>query len=189
MTAQADRPWAIRGEAVRQAARACATGVAILTTKSGDELFAKTVSSFVTLSMDPPLISVAVTKHSPLVQAVSDSGRLAVSVLRVGQEHLSQRFATPGAGHASGAFTGVRTRIEATGAPVLDECLSWFDCTLYNVLPGGDHSILIGLPVAVASSEGEPLLYHEGDYHALTPLTVPSAPCPDRAPTAPGVRT
>ncbi|MET9451567.1 flavin reductase family protein [Streptomyces cinerochromogenes] len=189
MTAPAEQPRAIHPDALRKAARGCATGVAVLTTRQGEDLFAKTVSSFITLSMDPPLISVAVGRHSPLVQAARDTGRLAVCVLRVGQEQLSQRFATPGAGRATGAFAEVRTRTEVTGAPVLDDCLTWFDCRLHSVLPGGDHSILIGMPVAVACSEGEPLLYHEGGYHAPAPLTAPSAPRPDRAPTASGVRT
>ncbi|UFR01761.1 flavin reductase family protein [Streptomyces sp. Go40/10] len=189
MTAPAGQPRAIHPDALRKAARGCATGVAVLTTRQGEDLFAKTVSSFVTLSMDPPLISVAVGRHSPLVQAARDTGRLAVCVLRVGQEQLSQRFATPGAGRATGAFAEVRTRTEVTGAPVLDDCLTWFDCRLHTVLPGGDHSILIGMPVAVACSEGEPLLYHEGGYHAPAPLTAPSAPRPHRAPTASGVRT
>ncbi|MDT9686618.1 flavin reductase family protein [Streptomyces sp. TRM76323] len=189
MTTPLDQTQAIHPDSLRQAARGCATGVAVLTTRRGDELFAKTVSSFITLSMDPPLISVAVGKHSPLIQAAEHSGRLAVSVLRVGQEQLSRHFATPGAGRSTGAFTDVRTRTEVTGAPVLDGCLTWFDCRLHSVLPGGDHSILIGMPVAVACSEGEPLLYHEGAYHAPAPLTAPSTPRPDRAPMASGVRT
>ncbi|MDX3535886.1 flavin reductase family protein [Streptomyces sp. MB09-01] len=189
MTAPSDSVPTVHPEVVRQAARTCATGVAVLTTRLHDELFAKTVSSFVTLSMDPPLISVAVTRHSPLVRAVEDSGRLAVSVLRVGQEHLSRRFATPGAGRATGSFAGVTTRTEATGSPVLEDCLSWFDCRLHSVLPGGDHSILVGRPVAAAGSQGEPLLYREGGYHALATPTATTPPRPDRAPTAPGVRT
>ncbi|MFC8507872.1 flavin reductase family protein [Streptomyces sp. NPDC057411] len=183
-------PDAVHPDAVRLAARTCASGVAVLTTRHGDEVFAKTVSSFVTLSMDPPLISVAVTRHSPLVRAVADSGRLAISVLRVGQEHLSQRFATPGAGRATGSFDDVPTRTETTGAPVVEDCLTWFDCRLHSVLPGGDHSILIGLPLAAAAAPtGLPLLYHEGGYHSPTRLAPPSPARPDRAPTAPGVRT
>ncbi|MFE1384298.1 flavin reductase family protein [Streptomyces sp. NPDC058740] len=183
-------PDAVHPDAVRLAARTCASGVAVLTTRHGDEVFAKTVSSFVTLSMDPPLISVAVTRHSPLVRAVADSGLLAISVLRVGQEYLSQRFATPGAGRATGSFDDVPTRTETTGAPVVEDCLTWFDCRLHSVLPGGDHSILIGLPLAAAAAPtGLPLLYHEGGYHSPTRLAPPSPARPDRAPTAPGVRT
>lgn len=190
MTAPADRARAVHPDTLRQAARTCATGVAVLTTRRGDEVFAKTVSSFVTLSMDPPLISVAVTGNSPLVRAVGDSGRLAVNVLRVGQEHLAQRFATPGAGRATGSFSAVATRAEATGAPVIEDCLTWFDCRLHRVLPGGDHSILVGLALAAAAvPAGEPLLYHAGGYHAPTPLALPSSTRPERAPTAHGVRT
>ncbi|MER5864474.1 flavin reductase family protein [Kitasatospora sp. NPDC002040] len=162
-------------DAVRAAARHWTTGVAVLTARDGDEVFAKTVSSFATLSLDPPLISVAVARHSPLAAAVRSGGRYAVSVLAAGQEAVGRRFATPGAGRALGMFTTVPMHPEATGTPVLDHCLAWFDCRLQAVLPAGDHALLIGEVAAADGRPGAPLLYHDGhyrelaDHHAMTP--------------------
>ncbi|MDX3853954.1 flavin reductase family protein [Streptomyces sp. AK02-01A] len=154
-------------ESYRGAARRWTTGVAVLTACSGEEVFAKTVSSLCTLSLDPLLISVAVDAHSPLAAAVRGSGRYAVSVLGVNQEPLARRFAAPGAGRALGFFTHAPMRAEDTGAPVLEDSLAWFDCRLHSVLPGGDHAVLVGRVVAADGGPGEPLLYHDGQYRTL----------------------
>ncbi|MFI9328412.1 flavin reductase family protein [Kitasatospora sp. NPDC052868] len=168
--------------AFRAAARGWSTGVAVVTTRAGDEVFAKTVSSFCTLSLDPLLVTVAVSRHSPLAAAVRGSGRFAVSVLTSRQIAVARRFAAPGAGRALGVFTAVPMRPETTGAPVLEDALAWFDCRLHGLLPGGDHTILVGR-VAAAGSDidtdsgtdaEEPLLYHDGQYRLLAPAPLTS---------------
>ncbi|MER7576145.1 flavin reductase family protein [Streptomyces sp. NPDC126514] len=151
----------------RDASRRWTTGVAVLTARHGEEVFAKTVSSLCTLSLDPLLISVAVAARSPLAAAVRNSRRYAVSVLAGHQEPLARHFATPGAGQALSLFTVAPMRPEATGVPVLENCLAFFDCRLHAVLPGGDHVILVGRVVAADAGPGEPLLYHHGEYRSL----------------------
>ncbi|GLF93038.1 flavin reductase family protein [Streptomyces yaizuensis] len=153
-------------DAYRAAARRWTTGVGVLTTRSGEDVYAKTVSSLCTLSLDPLLISVAVAARSPLAAAARASGRYAVSVLGAGQEAVARRFAAPGAGHALGLFTQVPMR-DDTGVPVLEENVAWFDCRLHTVLPGGDHTVLVGRVVGSGTTPGDPLLYHEGRYHRL----------------------
>lgn len=158
----------------RDAARCWTTGVALLTARHGEEVFAKTVSSLCTLSLDPLLVSVAVSVRSPLAGAVRASGRYAVSVLAGHQEPLARHFAAPGTGRALGLFTAAPMRTAATGAPVLEDCLAWFDCRLHTVLPGGDHAVLVGRVVAADAAPGEPLVYHHGEYHALAHPPIPS---------------
>lgn len=158
---------ALGADSFRAAARHWTTGVGVLTTQRGEEVFAKTVSSLCTLSLEPLLVSVAVDRRSPLVDAVRGSGRFAVSALNREQEHIARRFAAPGAGRALGFFTTAPMRTEITGAPVLEHCLAWFDCRLHSVLPGGDHAILVGQAVAADTGDGEPLLYHDGRYRSL----------------------
>ncbi|MEV7289189.1 flavin reductase family protein [Streptomyces sp. NPDC093252] len=161
-------------DAFRDAARGWTTGVAVVTARHGDEVFAKTVSSLCTLSLDPLLVSVAVSARSPLAGAVRADGRYAVSVLAGHQEPLARHFAAPGAGRALTAFTVAPTRTEATGAPVLEDCLAWFDCRLHTVLPGGDHAVLVGRVTAADAGPGDPLVYHRGGYRALAPPPLPS---------------
>nr|BFD89805.1 flavin reductase family protein [Kitasatospora sp. Xyl93] len=177
-TAQpAARPAAehVTEEDFRAASRGWTSGVAVVTTRAGEEVFAKTVSSFSTLSLDPPLVTVAVGRHSPLVAAARTAGRFALSVLTDRQEPVARRFATPGAGRAlgdftaAGAFAAVPTRTAATGAPLVESALAWFDCRLHAALPGGDHTILVGLVAAADHGAGAPLLYHDARYRVLAP--------------------
>lgn len=162
-------------DAFRAAARLWTTGVAVLTARHGEEVFAKTVSSLCSLSLDPPLVSVAVDRRSPLLAAVRAEARFAACVLDARQETLARRFAAPGAGRVRGPFAGAPMRTSATGAPVLEECLAWFDCRLHGVLPGGDHALLVGRVVAAGDNgPGAPLLYHDRAFRSLTPLPAPT---------------
>ncbi|MET9730931.1 flavin reductase family protein [Streptomyces sp. NPDC006458] len=161
-------------DAFRLAARRWTTGVALLTARHGDEVFAKTVSSLCTLSLDPLLVSVAVSARSPLTAAIRADGRYAVSVLARHQEPVARHFAAPGAGRALGLFTAAPMLHRATGAPVLEDCLAWFDCRLHTVLPGGDHAVLVGRVAAADAVPGEPLIYHHGEYRSLAGLPTPS---------------
>jgi len=156
-------------ETYRAAARQWTTGVALLTAQDGESVYAKTVSSLCTLSLEPLLISVAVDGRSPLAAAVRASRRYALSVLSSGQEALAGRFAAPGSGAALGFFTGLPIRYETTGAPLLEGCLSWFDCRLHSVLPAGDHVLLVGRVLAADATPGDPLLYHDGGFRSLAP--------------------
>ncbi|MFJ8627102.1 flavin reductase family protein [Kitasatospora sp. NPDC093550] len=160
-------------EDFRAASRGWTSGVAVVTTRSGEEVFAKTVSSFSTLSLDPLLVTVAIGRHSPLVTAVRAAGRFGLSILTDDQEAVARRFAAPGAGRALGAFTAVPMGTAATGAPLVESALAWFDCRLHAALPGGDHILLVGRVAAAARGDGAPLLYHDGRYRLLapTPLT------------------
>ncbi|MEU6215124.1 flavin reductase family protein [Streptomyces sp. NPDC047023] len=162
-------------EAFRAAARRWTTGVALITARHGEEVFAKTVSSLCTLSLDPLLVSVAVSARSPLAAAVRADGRYAVSVLAGHQEPLARHFAAPGAGRARGPFPAAPMSTRTTGAPVLEDCLAWFDCRLHTELPGGDHAVLVGRVTAAGAVPGEPLIYHHGEYRTLAdPPTPPT---------------
>jgi len=154
--------------ALRRAARRFASGVAVVTTCGGDEIFAKTVSSFHALSLDPPLVSVSITERSPLVGAIESAGFFAVSVLRLDQQHVSRHCAARCRGRAAGGLGGIPIAAAATGAPIISGCLSFFDCRLEQVLGAGDHRIVIGRVVMADGAAGEPLLYYDGDYHRLT---------------------
>ncbi|MFD8477953.1 flavin reductase family protein [Kitasatospora sp. NPDC059673] len=177
---------ALTETAFRSAARHWPTGVAVLTVRWAGVEYAKTVSSFSTLSLDPPLIGVAVSPHSPLTAAVRAAGRFAVAVLGEQQAALASRFATPGAGRAIGRFTDLATLADPTGGPVPVGAPAWFDARLYAELPVGDHLLLVGealtagetLTVGDALTAGEgtgrPLLHHAARYRQLGPEITPT---------------
>ncbi|MEU3877796.1 MULTISPECIES: flavin reductase family protein [Streptomyces] len=151
----------------RAAAGKFASGVTVVTTRNGGEVFAKTVSAFGSLSLEPRMVTVFIGRMSPLVTAVLATEVFAVSVLRDDQERVSRHFAIHGNGRAIGAFPSVDTERFVTGAPVVRGCLSYFDCRLESVVGGGDHAILIGRVVAAGSEKGRPLVYYDGGYREI----------------------
>lgn len=153
--------------AFRAAAGRFASGVTVVTTRCGAEVYGITVSAFASLSLNPLLVTVSINSASPILALVRESGTFAVSVLERSQEAVSRFFATPARPRGAREFPGIVTVPMVTGAPVVAQCLSYFDCQLHSVLPGGDHKILVGQVVASGGREGEPLLYYGGGYHAL----------------------
>jgi len=142
-----------------------ATGVTVVTTGEGAARTGLTVSSFTSLSLDPPLILVAIDNRSTSRDDIRRNGSFAVSILSVDQEEASRKFATPGPKD----FSAFDWKTAVTGAPILEGSLAWVDCRLHSVLPGGDHEIFVGEIVAgEASDQPAPLLYFSGKYRRVS---------------------
>ena len=151
----------------KDAARRFASGVTVVTTRHRSRIHGITASSFSSLSLDPLLVAVSVDQRSRLVELVDGARIFAISVLARDQHHLARHFATSGREPAADGFDVVASYPVATGAPILVGSIAHFDCRLHSMLPGGDHRILVGEVVAAGESDGEPLLYFEGDYRQL----------------------
>ncbi len=147
----------------RQAMGHFASGVTVVTTAAGNDLYGMTVSSFSSLSLNPPLILICIDKGVPTHDILKDAGNFVVNILEERQEHLSRRFATT----STDKFKGVAWHSGKLGLPVLDNTLAAIECTLRDVLDGGDHTIFIGEVVDAEIREGAPLLYYRRGYHEL----------------------
>ena len=156
------------GFAFRQAAGRFASGVTVVTTRASEGAYGVTASSFASLSLNPLLVTVSINRSSPLLEYVRSAQAFAVSVLSSDQQQVATYFATRGRTPEPAGFSTVPTTAQQTGAPIVDSCLSWFDCTVEDVLPGGDHEILVGRVAAAGGRTGEPLVYWSGGYRALT---------------------
>jgi flavin reductase (DIM6/NTAB) family NADH-FMN oxidoreductase RutF len=156
------------GHAFRQAAGRFASGVTVVTTRASEGAYGVTVSSFASLSLNPLLVTVSINRSSALLGYVRSAEAFAVSVLASDQQQVAAYFATPGRTPEPAGFATVPTTSRQTAAPIIDGCLSWFDCTVEDILPGGDHEILVGRVVAAGGRAGEPLVYWSGGYRALT---------------------
>lgn len=163
-------------EEFRQAAGRFASGVTVVTTRNGEHVYGVTATSFVSLSLNPLLVTVSINQHSPILPEVRESGILTVNVLAREQEDVSRYFATRGRGRSVDRFEGINTRAEATGSPVIDGSLSWFDCRVHSNIDGGDHVILVGEVVSAGGGGGEPLLYFSGGYRELDSNGAPLEP-------------
>ena len=156
------------GHAFRQAAGRFASGVTVVTTRASQGHYGVTVSSFASLSLNPLLVTVSINRSSPFLEYVRSAEAFAVSVLASDQQQVAAYFAARGRTPEPAGFATVPTTSEETGAPIIDGCLSWFDCTVEDLLPGGDHEILVGRVAAAGGRTGEPLVYWAGGYRALT---------------------
>lgn len=143
-----------------------ATGITIVTTRVDDVRSGLTANAFASLSLNPPLVMVAIDRSGHSYEFLKRAGCFAVNFLRADQEHLSRRFATPGPKD----FSDLTIKEEVTGAPILADALGWVDCRVYDVATGGDHDVFIGEIVAGVAEEAEPLLYYRGKYRRLAPL-------------------
>ena len=140
-----------------------ATGVTVVTTHSNGDFHGMTANAVTSLSLDPPLVLVAVGKENQSHAHISQGKCFAVNILGDSHEDISQQFAVPGPKD----FTKVPHSTGSTGAPILTEAIGFVDCVLHQILPGGDHDIFVGKIVAGGTGEGSPLLYFGGRYRQL----------------------
>jgi flavin reductase (DIM6/NTAB) family NADH-FMN oxidoreductase RutF len=140
-----------------------ATGVTVVTTGGDAGLHGMTANAVASLSLDPPLVLVAVDKRAITLEYIKENQCFAVNILRLDQEKLSRRFAVPGPKD----FSDLKTTNAATASPILADCLAFVDCKVVEILPGGDHEIFVGEILAGEHHGGEPLLYYAAGYRRL----------------------
>jgi flavin reductase (DIM6/NTAB) family NADH-FMN oxidoreductase RutF len=148
----------------RKALGQFASGVTVVTTldKDGSPL-GLTVSSFCSVSLDPPLVLVCIDNRSETHDGFEASGVFGVSILAESQEEWSHRFAFGGAEK----FTGVDLEKGAHRVPLVPGALAHIECRVTATLPAGDHTIYVGEVLRLATRPGRPLLYHASGYHCL----------------------
>ncbi|MBI5931727.1 MAG: flavin reductase [Chloroflexi bacterium] len=152
------------------------TGVTIVTAYSPAMGRARgnTVNSFTSVSFNPLLVSICLTKSTETAQAVLDAQAFGISILSAEQEILSMRFAGMDSNFPADLdrFTGVPTQTAVTQSPLLTEALAWLDCKIWAIYDGSTHHIIVGEVVATSLNQSpphEPLLYYNRAYRRLMP--------------------
>ena len=145
-----------------------ATGVTVLTTGVGDEVSGMTANAVMSLSLDPPLVVVAVEKSASMHGLVQQGQCFAINILKREQEELSNRFAQRGPKD----FSDLATKVAETGAPILADALAYVDCRLVEIAAAGDHDMFIGECLTGEVGEGAPLIFFAGRYGELTEASV-----------------
>jgi flavin reductase (DIM6/NTAB) family NADH-FMN oxidoreductase RutF len=133
----------------------CAPVTIVTTTDAAGRPRGATVSSFTSLSLDPPLVGVAFDRRSALLADVLAAGRFGVNLLGHGQDDLAVRFATRGADR----FTADTAWFADRGLPRLADATGWVGCELDRTVDAGDHLLLFGLVTALSSTEHPPLVH------------------------------
>lgn len=160
----------VDGNILRAAMRQWATGVTVVTTVFGDERAGMTVSSFTSVSLEPPTVLVCLNKESNGHRLVSQSKVFAVSMLSEGQEALSNRFAGLDP-TVTDRFEGLALTTAETGSPLLPGAVAHLDCHVVAELETSTHTIYVGeVGYVWVDSNRSPLVYHNRKYRIFAPI-------------------
>ncbi|HYH61905.1 MAG TPA: flavin reductase family protein [Solirubrobacterales bacterium] len=151
-------------EEFRNAMALVPTPVTVVTAPGEAEPAGATANAVASLSLDPPLMLVCLDHRSRTLGVVRSAGKFAINVLPAASEEQARVFATT-APHAE-KWQGVAAT-ERSGVPVLDDAIVWVVCELRDLLEGGDHTIVTGHVLELGTSEGDPLLFMDGEYRTL----------------------
>ena len=181
-------PADVDAASFRRAAGQFASGIVVVTTRSGH---AMTVSAFTSVSLAPPLVLFCAEKIARFHDAVVAAGWWAVSILGEDAEKTARWLATRGR-PLDGQLSEVAHHPgPVTGAPVLDDALAVLECRTTAVHDGGDHSIVVGRVAGVSVPSDPPrhgpLVHHAGAYRRLALARRPALAQHLRLGPAPGL--
>ena len=149
----------VTADAFRSAMGHFLTGVTIVTTRCNAGIpYGLTVSSFNSVSLDPPLILWSLHLGNDRATLFRESAGFTVNVLPAGCEELIRTFAAPDAER----FADTAWHWGAFGQPVLKDAIASFECRLWAEYPGGDHAIFVGEVMDIATRDGEAAAYFKG---------------------------
>jgi flavin reductase len=158
-------PPVVTGEDLRALMRLWPHGVSVLSVDVEGDRMGVTVSSLVSLSLEPPLIGVSIGKQASCYELLRHAGQFAISLLGASQEDLARQFAAgrPPIVH----WQGVPTR-EGTVAPLIEGALGWIEARIREEADAGDHTFFIADVLSVEHGpERHALVYRETSYHPL----------------------
>ncbi|SDS47092.1 flavin reductase family protein [Actinoplanes derwentensis] len=126
-------------------------------------------SSFTSVSLEPPLVSVSIANTSQTWPVLRRAGHLGVTVLAAHHGPVCRRLAGP----VEHRFTGVHILTSDDGAVTIDDGLARFDCTIYREVEAGDHTIVLLRLHAVdhgTDATAGPLVFHRSGFGHLSPV-------------------
>jgi flavin reductase (DIM6/NTAB) family NADH-FMN oxidoreductase RutF len=168
MTIAVKPPLDLSEPTLRDAMRQVAGGVSVVTVGEGEDRTGLTVTSAVSLSIDPPTMIVCVNRSASSWPLFQRYGHFCVNVLAAHHQPVADRFAGRHGVKGARRYEGVRWERLATGAPALADAVAAIDCAIEEAIERHSHAILIGAVRALRIRGGEPLIYAAGRYGQFT---------------------
>jgi len=151
----------INPQKYRRALSCFATGVAVVTTTEDDgSPVGMTISSFNSVSLDPPLVLWSIAKDARSYERFVSTRYFAVNVLAMHQKDLSAIFANTG----GDKFAGLECGAGIGGVPILPDYAACFECETEHLYEGGDHTIIVGRVLELEDRETDPLIFYRGRF-------------------------
>lgn len=157
---------ALDPRAFRRALGQFPTGVCVVTCLADSERVGMTMSSFNSLSLDPPLILFSIDRRAASLLLWERAESYVVNILAENQREVSNRFARP----HSNKWEGARLAREGDGPPALAGAAAIFDCAPWAIHDGGDHKLFLARVTQFWSNpDRKPLIFSQGHYASLEP--------------------
>ncbi|WP_232499970.1 flavin reductase family protein [Agromyces humatus] len=179
MVHTAERPAAANPRFFRDVLAHNPTGVALVTAMQPDGTpVGMIVGTFVSVSLDPPLVAFLPGKSSTSWPKIREAGSFAVNVLSSEQSGLCRSFSKAS---AQDKFAGIEWSRSERGNPILDGCVAWVDCTVTTTHEAGDHEIVVGLVHDLAIERpAAPLVFFRGGFGEYADVAAASATTVER---------
>lgn len=157
----------VSGEELRILMRNWTTGVTLVTARDGRGPHGMTVSSFTSVSLEPPRVLVSL-ERSTRTHGIVEAGRaFGVSILEESTSDLAERFAGR-IGDGEDRFAGVEYDLTPNGVPIPRQCLAYFECRVVEAFPAATHTLFVGDVLSGRRMrEARPLVYFQREYHRL----------------------
>jgi len=157
----------LSGEDLRALMRNWATGVTLVTARDGQGPHGMTVSSFTSVSLEPPCILVSLERGTRTHAMVEAEGLFGVSILDEDQTELAERFAGR-IGDGEDRFAGLEYDLTPAGVPIPRRTLAWLECRVMQSFPAGTHTLFVGEVLSGRqTTDARPLVYYQRDYRRL----------------------
>ncbi|KKE77695.1 flavin reductase [Bacilli bacterium] len=135
-----------------------ATGVTVITTNDGENVHGMTANAFMSVSLDPKLITISIDNHANMLGKIKESGQFGVNFLSDEQQDISMHFAGQKAKDGGIEFD------EIEGIPAIKDSLASVVCDVDQTIVVGDHTLFIGKVRDFKLTEGDPLIFFCGKY-------------------------
>lgn len=164
MTIAVKTPVEFSEPSLKHAMRHVAGGVSVVTVGEGADRTGLTVTSAISLSVDPPTMIVCVNKSASAWTVLQRYRHFCVNILASHHGPVADRFSGR-LGHKGIARyeDALWERLE-TGAPALSDAVAMIDCSVTDVIEKHSHAIVVGAVEALRVNGGEPLVYSQGRY-------------------------
>lgn len=148
-----------------------ATGVTVVTTRSGQNIHGLTCNAFCSISLNPCTVMVSVAKDARSWPLIEESRLFAVNVLSEDQSSVSDRFAGRHREKDDDRFEGIEWATAVTGAPLLEGAQGYLDCRVTQSYDGGTHTLFLGEVVALKLDDSRsPLVFCGSSYMGINNL-------------------
>ena len=146
----------VEGAEQRELFRRWPMGVSVVVAEAGGRKAGLTVSSLVSHSLVPPLVSISLDRSASLYEVLDEAGEWGVSILAGDQDHLAQHFAR----NVPPLVQWDRIDVSEDDARLLAGAVGWIVAETTERLDAGDHVIIVGSVRSLAHGPGRGALVY-----------------------------